>query len=85
VNRLNAEGVTVYGRLKERHAIEDAIRILGILEWEEARYDAEQKRLAVGSLLEKLRSVGFNGAMVCRSIRSLRANPTNLLVFRPLC
>ena len=44
---------------EERHAIEDAIRILGILEREEARYDAEQKRLAVGSLLEKLRSVGF--------------------------
>ena len=44
---------------EERHANEDAIRILGILEQEEARYDSEQKRLAVGSLLEKLRSVGF--------------------------
>jgi hypothetical protein len=43
---------------EERHAIEDAIPILGILEREEARYDAERKRFAVGSLLEKLRSVG---------------------------
>jgi hypothetical protein len=43
---------------EERHAIEDAIRTLGFLEREDARFDEEAERRAVQESLEKLRSVG---------------------------
>jgi len=43
---------------EERHAIEEAIRTLGFLEREDARFDEEAERRAVQESLEKLRSVG---------------------------
>jgi hypothetical protein len=43
---------------EERHAIDDAIRALALLQREEARFDAEAERRAVEESLEKLRSVG---------------------------
>jgi hypothetical protein len=42
---------------EERQAIEDAIRTLGILEQQDARFDAEEERRAMELSLEKLRSV----------------------------
>jgi hypothetical protein len=44
---------------EERHAIEDAIRTLGILEQQDARFDAEEERRALELSLEKLRFVGY--------------------------
>ena len=44
---------------EERQAIEDAIRTLGILEQQDARFDAEEERPAMEQSLEKLRSVGY--------------------------
>jgi hypothetical protein len=44
---------------EEQHAIEDAIRTLGILEREELRFDAEEERRALELSLEKLRFVGY--------------------------
>jgi hypothetical protein len=43
---------------EERQAIEDAIRTLGILEQQDARFDPEEERRAMELSLEKLRSVG---------------------------
>ena len=43
---------------EERQAIEDALHGLSVLEREEARYDAEQKRLALEKSLGRLRSIG---------------------------
>jgi hypothetical protein len=43
---------------EERHAIDYAIRTLGILERQEARFDAEEERRAMELSLEKLRFVG---------------------------
>jgi hypothetical protein len=44
---------------EERHAIDDAIRALAVLQREETRFDAEAARRAVEESLEKLRSVGY--------------------------
>jgi hypothetical protein len=43
---------------EERRAIEHAIRTLGILEQQHARFDAEEERRSLDLSLEKLRSVG---------------------------
>jgi hypothetical protein len=43
---------------EERHAIEDAMRALGFLQREEARFDAEAERRAIDETLERFRSVG---------------------------
>ena len=43
---------------EERRAIQDAIRTLGILEQQDARFDAEEELRAMELSLEKLRSVG---------------------------
>jgi hypothetical protein len=41
----------------ERHAIEDALKNLCVLEQDEVRYAAEEQRKAVQGALEKLRSI----------------------------
>jgi hypothetical protein len=43
---------------EERGAIENAIRTLGILEREDARFNTEEERRAIELSLEKLRFVG---------------------------
>jgi hypothetical protein len=43
---------------EERHAIDDALRALGILQREEASFDAESERRAINETLERFRSIG---------------------------
>jgi len=43
---------------EERHAIDDAMRALGLLQREEADSDADTERRAVNETLEHLRSIG---------------------------
>jgi hypothetical protein len=67
-DRINATRTAVLARIEklqnipglhsyERQALADALSGLRVLQDEERRYDAEQKRRAIEGALEKLRSV----------------------------
>jgi hypothetical protein len=43
---------------EERHAIDDAMRALGVLQRDEASFDTEAERRAIDESLQRLRAIG---------------------------